>query len=94
MDRPRRLLECELPHNDNQYGGFMRRFVVLIAAALLMMSCSQENDVTGSIHNKCAADLYSAFNPRAMDQCMAVCLKCDRGTTTTCSTSCTLKGAR
>jgi len=72
----------------------MRRFVVLIAAALLMMSCSQENnDVTGSIHNKCAADLYGAFNPKAMDQCMAVCLKCDRGTTTTCTTSCTLKGA-
>jgi hypothetical protein len=72
----------------------MRRFAVLIAAALLMISCSREEDVTGSIHNKCAADLYSAFNPRAMDQCMAVCRKCDRGTTTTCSTSCTLKGAR
>jgi hypothetical protein len=72
----------------------MRRFVVLIAAALMMISCSPEQDVTGSIHNKCATDLYSNFNPKAMDQCMAVCGKCDRGTTTTCSTSCTLKGAR
>jgi hypothetical protein len=72
----------------------MRRFAVLIAAALLMVSCSREDDVTGSIHNKCATELYSGFNPKAMDQCMAVCLKCDRGTTTTCSTSCTLKGAR
>ena len=71
----------------------MRRFPVLIAAALVMMSCSPEQDVTGSIHTKCAADLYSTFNPKAMDQCMAVCLKCDRGTTTTCSTSCTSKGA-
>jgi hypothetical protein len=64
----------------------MRRFAILIAASLLMISCSQEEDVTGSIHNKCTSDLYSVFNPRAMDQCMAVCLKCDRGTTTTCST--------
>ena len=72
----------------------MRRFVVLIAAALLMMSCSQQEDeLTGSIHHKCAADLYSGFDPKAMSQCMAVCLRCYRGTTTTCSTSCTLKGA-
>jgi hypothetical protein len=72
----------------------MRRFVVLIAAALMMISCSPEQDVTGSIHNKCATELYSRFNPKAMDQCMAVCLKCDRGTRVTCSTSCTLKGAQ
>jgi major membrane immunogen (membrane-anchored lipoprotein) len=71
----------------------MRRLVVLIAVSVLMTSCSREDDVTGSIHNKCATELYSAFNPKAMDQCMAVCLRCDRGTTTTCSTSCTLKGA-
>ncbi len=71
----------------------MRRFVVLIAAALMMISCSPEDEVTGSIHNKCATNLYSAFNPKALDQCVAVCIKCDRGTTTTCSTSCTLKGA-
>ncbi len=72
----------------------MRRLAVLIAAALMVMSCSPEEDVTGSIHDKCASELYSRFNPKAMDQCMAVCLKCDRGTAATCSTSCTLKGAR
>jgi hypothetical protein len=71
----------------------MRRFVVLVAAALAMISCSPEDEVTGSIHNKCATDLYSPYNPKALDQCVAVCIKCDRGTTTTCSTSCTLKGA-
>lgn len=87
-------MEREPKRYDNQHGELMRRFAILIAASLLMISCSQEEDVTGSIHDKCASDLYSAFNPRAMDQCVAVCLKCDRGTTTTCSTSCTLKGAR
>jgi hypothetical protein len=72
----------------------MRRFVALTVAALAMTSCYPDEEVTGSIHNKCATELYSGFNPKAMDQCMAVCIKCDRGTTTTCSTSCTLKGAR
>ena len=72
----------------------MGRFAVLIATALVMISCSPEQDVTGSIHDKCATDLYSPFNPKSMDQCVAVCLRCDRGTRVTCSTSCTLKGAQ
>jgi hypothetical protein len=29
-----------------------------------------------------------------MKQCVAVCIACERGVVTTCSTSCTLKGAR
>jgi hypothetical protein len=29
-----------------------------------------------------------------LEQCMDVCIKCDHGVTTTCSTSCRLKGAR
>jgi len=37
---------------DHWDGGIMRRFVVLIAAALMMISCSPEEEVTGSIHNK------------------------------------------
>jgi hypothetical protein len=72
----------------------MRRFAVLIVTALAMVSCSPEAEVVGSIHNKCATDLYASYNPKALDQCVAVCIKCDRGNTTTCSTSCTLKGAR
>jgi hypothetical protein len=58
-----------------------------------MMSCSKDEDVTGSIHNQCAAGLYGSYNPKSLDQCVAVCLKCDRGSKVTCSTSCTLKGA-
>lgn len=77
----------------------MGRFAVSLVAtltlmALTMMSCSPDEDVTGSIRNKCVADLYRSFNPKAMDQCVAACIKCEHGTTTTCSTSCTLKGAR
>jgi hypothetical protein len=71
----------------------MRRFAVLIATALVMVSCSPAEDVAESIHAKCANELFAAYNRKVMNQCVAVCIKCDHGTTTTCSTSCTLKGA-
>lgn len=74
-------------------GLFMRSVVVLIATAFLA-SCSPDAEATGTVHNKCATALYPAYNQRALNQCVAVCIKCDHGTTTTCSTSCTLKGAR
>jgi hypothetical protein len=72
---------------------FMRRFAVLFAA-FVMVSCSPEEEVTSSIQNKCATDLYNSYNPKVLDQCVDVCIKCYRGNMTTCSTSCTLKGAR
>jgi hypothetical protein len=72
----------------------MVRFAVLIATALAMISCSPDAEVTGSVHNKCATELFPSYDAKALDQCMAVCIKCDRGTRATCSTSCTLKGAR
>jgi hypothetical protein len=71
----------------------MWRLATLAAAASVAISCSPNAKVTGST-NKCANDLYPSYNPKALDQCMAVCIKCDRGVTTTCSTSCKLKGAR
>jgi hypothetical protein len=55
---------------------------------------SPEEEVTSSIHNKCATDLYRSYNPKVRDQCVAVCIKCDHGNIVTCSTSCMLKGAR
>jgi hypothetical protein len=42
----------------------------------------------------CAAKLYSPYDPGNLEQCMAVCMTCSGGVKTTCSTSCTLKGAR
>ena len=43
-------------------------------------------EVTGST-NKCATDLYPSYNPKALDQCVDVCIKCNHGVMTTCSTS-------
>ena len=71
----------------------MRRLIALLALAIAVTSCSPEKEATGSI-NRCATDLYPSYNPKLMDQCVAVCKKCDNGVTTTCTTSCTLKGAR
>lgn len=68
------------------------RSLVLLLMAVALAACSQESDTTGST-NACAAKLFSPFNPKIMEQCVAACVKCDRGTVTTCSTSCTMKGA-
>jgi hypothetical protein len=70
----------------------MRRFAVLVAIPFVVASCSPEGEVTGPT-NKCATDLYPSYNPKVLDQCVGACIKCDHGNTTTCSTSCTLKGA-
>lgn len=42
----------------------------------------------------CATKLYSPYNPKNFEQCMAVCQTCGSGVKTTCATSCTMKGAR
>jgi hypothetical protein len=64
--------------------------ILLFAAA--SCSPSSDGDVTGAT-GPCASKLYSPYNPKDMKQCVDVCLQCNRGVPTTCSTSCTLKGA-
>ena len=34
------------------------------------------------------------YDEKIFDQCIAACIKCERGVTTTCATSCRLKGAK
>ncbi|MGT2500683.1 hypothetical protein ACVOMS_07355 [Bradyrhizobium guangxiense] len=69
------------------------RLVAVILFALMTAACDQEQDITGSTPPACPLRSYS-YNPRDMNQCVNACKACDRGTTVTCSTSCTLKGAR
>jgi len=71
----------------------MRRLMALLVLALVVVSCKPEEETTGSI-NKCATELFAPYNPKVFDQCVRVCKTCGHGTTTTCTTSCTLKGAR
>ena len=70
----------------------MRAVIAVVLSAVALASCSPDNDVTGSI-GSCASKLYSPYNPKDMKQCVAACIACERGVVTTCSTSCTLKGA-
>ena len=71
----------------------MRAIFAIVLSAAALAACKPENDVTGSI-GSCAGKLYSPYNPKNMNQCVDVCIACDHGVVTTCSTSCTLKGAR
>lgn len=68
------------------------RLLAVIIFALMTAACNQEQDITGSTP-VCAMRNYSSYNPRDMNQCVAACKACDHGTTVTCTTSCTLKGA-
>ena len=73
----------------------MRAIIAIVLAAAVLSACKPENsnDVTGSVSD-CARKLYSQYNPRDMKQCVAVCIACERGVMTTCSTACTLRGAQ
>ena len=75
------------------------RLVAIATVAALLLGCKPETETTGSTTEAtstkaCAARLYSSYDPKKFDQCVDVCLRCERGITTTCTTSCTLKGAR
>ena len=71
----------------------MRTIIGLVISAIALASCTPDGDVTGSV-GACVSKLYSPYNPKDMKQCVNACLACDRGVTTTCTTSCMLKGAR
>jgi len=72
----------------------MRAIIAIVLSAAVLAACKPEanSDITGSI-DSCAQNLYSPYNPKDIKQCVAVCIHCERGVVTTCSTSCTLKGA-
>ena len=72
------------------------RIAVIAALAMLLLGCKPDVETTGSTSESsvCAAKLYSRYDPKNFEQCVEVCLRCERGITTTCTTSCTLKGAR
>ena len=70
----------------------LRTFSVLIAGAIVMASCSKEPEYTDT-QRACIAQHYSKYDPTNLNQCVNICKACMNGTTTTCTTSCKLKGA-
>ncbi|MET4607561.1 hypothetical protein ABIB90_007065 [Bradyrhizobium sp. JR4.1] len=70
----------------------VHNLILVSFLALVVGSCS-DAEVTSST-NKCESQLFSNYNAKVLQQCVQACINCNNGTTTTCSTSCTLKGAR
>jgi hypothetical protein len=63
-----------------------------LATLLLMAGCSP--DPAPSSIDQCVAANFPSHNPKDKAQCIAACIKCEKGVTTTCATACYLKGAR
>ena len=63
-----------------------------LAALLLLAACTP--DPQPASEARCIAANFPSLDPKNKDQCIAACIKCSNGQTTTCATSCSLKGAR
>ena len=71
----------------------MRTLGLYILAAAWLTGCSNEPEYTYE-QRLCIAKQYEHYDANQMSQCVNVCKSCMGGSTTTCTTSCTLKGAR
>lgn len=71
----------------------MLQVLAILIPLAILSACSRESDVTNSA-NKCAATNYSSYDEKNFDQCVAACIKCEQGVTTTCATACRLRGAK
>lgn len=71
----------------------MRRLSLYILTAVLLTGCSNEPEYTDQ-QRACIAKQHRNFDAKQMSQCVNVCKFCMGGNTTTCTTSCNLKGTR
>jgi hypothetical protein len=59
-----------------------------------LAGCNNEASDPETKALQCARQRYADYNPKNMNQCVDVCITCRKGTMTTCSTSCTIRGAK
>jgi hypothetical protein len=72
----------------------LRAFGLLIALAIGVASCSQEQTAEYTDQQRsCIADRHTNYDPKKLNQCVDVCRICMRGNVVTCTTSCKLRGA-
>ena len=67
--------------------------IFLIALAIGLGSCSQEQPDFTEKERVCIAQHYKDYEPKQISQCVDVCKVCLKGTVATCNASCKLKGA-
>jgi hypothetical protein len=74
----------------------LRPWELIVMAGLLcgVTGCNNETSDAATESQKCAHRQYASYDPKNMKQCVDVCITCERGSMTTCSTSCTMKGAK
>ena len=70
------------------------KFVVILGLVCGVAGCNNDTSESATEGQKCAQRLYADYSPKNMKQCVDVCITCERGSMTTCSTSCTMKGAK
>jgi len=70
----------------------MRSAMLLVTLLIVLCACSQDTEPDPNI--ACKLQQFPSYNAKDMNQCVAACIACEKGVTTTCTTSCTLKGAR
>ena len=70
----------------------MQMAILAMALVVMLTGCSQES--TPESVADCKIQKFPGYNPKDMNQCVKACITCENGVTTTCTTSCTLKGAR
>ncbi len=64
-----------------------------LALMLLLSACSPDPAPTGSVA-ACMTRNFPTYDPGNREQCIAACIKCENGVTTTCATACSLKAKR
>jgi hypothetical protein len=71
-----------------------REFIAAIGLAALLLLAACSPDPTQSSISRCVAANFPSYDPKNREQCIAACIKCEKGVTTTCATACSLKSTR
>ncbi|MES2752825.1 MAG: hypothetical protein V4661_15770 [Pseudomonadota bacterium] len=70
----------------------LKNICLALLAAIALAACGPKDDLTEA-QKACMSNNFSQYKPSDLEQCVNACKVCRNGNTTTCTTSCRLKGA-